>query len=167
MRCELVASLIHYPKVLLADEPTVGLDIVARNHFRAVMKRWQEEKNMTLLLTSHDCTDVESLCKRCILIDHGTVKYDGWLEGLKGELGNIRRVVITFSDPLINMSILKFIKIDNINNFRWCYEFSIRQLSILSAVNNILATLDERKIVDIQINKIQLEEVINHLYRKR
>lgn len=95
MRCELVAALIHRPRVLLADEPTIGLDVVAKNKLRELIRLWQNEEKTTLLLTSHDLSDVEALCHRCILIDHGQKQYDGTLPGLKGDLSDLRRLHIT------------------------------------------------------------------------
>ena len=68
MRCEIIASLIHRPSILLADEPTIGLDIVAKMKFRNLLQKWQREENGTLLLTSHDVGDVELLCNRAISI---------------------------------------------------------------------------------------------------
>ena len=97
MRCELVSSLIHKPRVLLADEPTIGLDVVAKNQFRELLKTWQREEQTTLLLTSHDLSDVELLCQRCILIDKGFKKFDGPLASLKGPLGSVRRVLVTLA----------------------------------------------------------------------
>ncbi|GEM_PF-2706070 len=71
MRCELVAALIQHLKILLADEPIIGLDVIVKNRLRVLILRWQKEEKSTLLLTSHDLSVVEALCERCVLIDHG------------------------------------------------------------------------------------------------
>ena len=117
MRCEIVAALIHKPRVLLADEPTIGLDVVAKNKLREVIKTWQKEEKATLLLTSHDLSDVEALCQRCILIDHGQKQYDGTLAGLKGDLAGLRRIQIITSDKNKNLmndvALIKPIQLDN------------------------------------------------------
>ena len=77
MRCEMAAAVIHGPPLLLADEPTLGLDILARRHLRELLGRWARESGTTLLLTSHDVGDIESLCARAILIAQGMIVYDG------------------------------------------------------------------------------------------
>jgi len=83
MRCEIVAGLIHRPSILLADEPTIGLDIVGKTKFRLLLRQWQDEEKTTVLLTSHDLSDVEAICNRAVLINRGQVGYDGPLQGLK------------------------------------------------------------------------------------
>ncbi len=83
MRVEIVAAILHEPTVLLLDEPTIGLDVVARNELRTLLGAWREEAQATLLLTSHDLHDVERLCSRALIIDSGRLIYDGSLECLK------------------------------------------------------------------------------------
>jgi ABC-2 type transport system ATP-binding protein len=165
MRCELVVALIHHPKILLADEPTVGLDVLAKNHFREIMKRWQSEKNMTLILTSHDCDDVELLCQRSILIESGKIEYDGSLEGLKGDLNSIRRIIVTFSERILNIESTERFKCTKENDYRWCFEINLTQLSIIDAVNFIFKKY-QGGIKDINIEEVPLHEVISQLFMK-
>ncbi len=95
MRCELVASLLHEPRIIYLDEPTIGLDPVAKETMRAFIRELNRERGTTILLTTHDLTDIEKLCKRVIIIDKGTVIYDGTLAEIKRRYG--RRRTITFS----------------------------------------------------------------------
>jgi ABC-2 type transport system ATP-binding protein len=104
MRCELVASLIHAPQVILLDEPTIGLDVTAKHKLRESLRTWQKRENTTLLLTSHDLADVEALCSRCILINEGVKAYDGPLNEVKGPLQTIRRVHLTLKESQIDSS---------------------------------------------------------------
>ena len=83
MRCELAAALLHRPKLLFLDEPTIGLDAVSKLALRAFLKEENEKTGVTVLLTTHDMDDVEALCRRVMVIGHGSLLYDGGLEGLK------------------------------------------------------------------------------------
>jgi ABC-2 type transport system ATP-binding protein len=95
MRCELVAALLHEPRIIYLDEPTIGLDIVAKEAMRQFIRTLNRERGTTILLTTHDLIDIEKLCKRVIIIDKGTVIYDGTLAEIKRRYG--RRRTITFS----------------------------------------------------------------------
>jgi len=83
MRCELAAALLHRPKLLFLDEPTIGLDAVSKLALRAFLKEENEKTGVTVLLTTHDMDDIEALCQRVMVIGHGNLLYDGELEGLK------------------------------------------------------------------------------------
>ncbi|KNZ70991.1 ABC transporter [Thermincola ferriacetica] len=82
MRCELAAALLHNPPLLFLDEPTIGLDVLAKEKIRDFLKRINKEENTTILLTTHDLGDIEALCPRVAIIDHGRMIYDGTLESL-------------------------------------------------------------------------------------
>lgn len=165
MRCEVIAALIHKPKVLLADEPTIGLDIIAKNSLRELILRWQKEEKSTLLLTSHDLSDVEVLCDRCVLIDQGIKKFDGPLSLLKGDLKDLRRVQITVSDlstPPYQNSQLSMGARDE--EFIHRYEFDTK----IIAMSEALATLSNYygdKLQDINIAEVSLEEVLANQYQ--
>jgi ABC-2 type transport system ATP-binding protein len=77
MRCDLAASLIHFPKVLYLDEPTIGLDVAVKARFRQFIRHMHERRGLTVLLTSHDLGDIEELCDRMLMIDRGRIVYDG------------------------------------------------------------------------------------------
>ena len=83
MRCELVAALLHSPKLLFLDEPTIGLDAVSKLALRAFLKEENKRSGMTVLLTTHDMDDIEALCRRVMVIGHGELLYNGGMEGLK------------------------------------------------------------------------------------
>jgi len=85
MRCELVAALLHRPKLLFLDEPTIGLDAVSKLALRAFLKEENEKTGVTVLLTTHDMDDIEALCRRVMVIGHGNLLYDGELDGLKAQ----------------------------------------------------------------------------------
>ncbi len=166
MRCELVAALLHRPKILLADEPTIGLDVIAKNRLRELILRWQKEERSTLLLTSHDLSDVEALCERCILIDHGQKQFDGRLMDLKGDLADIRRIQITVAHdhtPLFHSDRLITSKVSD----EFVHLFEVRKTDFPIAES--LALLSKHygdDLQDIQISDVNLEEVLSHRYKE-
>jgi ABC-2 type transport system ATP-binding protein len=167
MRCEVAAALLHKPRILLADEPTIGLDASSKNKLRELISRWLKEEQSTLLLTSHDLSDVEALCERCILIDKGAKCYDGNLRDVKGDLAGIRRVQITTSGP----GTAPFDRDPRIRR-RDCEDFIHRyELSTLNfQMSEALALLSAHygdKLQDIQISEVSLEEVLAKRYRSQ
>lgn len=82
MRCEVAASLLHRPKLLLLDEPSIGLDVVAKQHIRDAIRRMNQEEDVGVLLTSHDAGDLEALCKRVIIVNHGQIVYEDKVSNL-------------------------------------------------------------------------------------
>jgi len=98
MRCELVASLLHDPKIVYLDEPTIGLDVVAKERIREFILHLNQARRTTILLTTHDLTDIERLCRRVIIIDKGQLIYDGTLAEIKRRYGRRRRVVFSLAD---------------------------------------------------------------------
>jgi len=96
MRCDLAASLLHNPPVLFLDEPTIGLDIAVKSSIRDFIKEINREYNTTVILTTHDLSDIEHLCRRVIMIDHGQLIYDGDLKSLKDRAVGTRRLLVDF-----------------------------------------------------------------------
>ncbi len=167
MRCEVVAALLHGPKVLLADEPTIGLDVIAKNRLRELILRWQREERSTLLLTSHDLSDVEALCARCILIDHGCKRFDGKLADLKGDLADLRRIQITVTEaaaPPLRQEAKLAVMADE--GFVHRYELRTRALPMAEALARLSGHYGDR-LLDIQIAEVSLEEVLAQRYQER
>jgi ABC-2 type transport system ATP-binding protein len=100
MRGELTAALLHGPEVLFLDEPTIGLDVVSKQAVRAFLGALGDEGDTTLVLTTHDLADIERLCERLVVIDHGRVVHDGTIEALHARYGSRRRVVVDLDEPL-------------------------------------------------------------------
>ncbi|MDQ3702214.1 MAG: ATP-binding cassette domain-containing protein [Chloroflexota bacterium] len=94
MRGDLAAALLHDPEILYLDEPTIGLDVVAKHRIRDFLRRTNRERGVTILLTTHDMADVEQLCSRLLIIDHGKVLYDGELAEIRDRLGPERTLVV-------------------------------------------------------------------------
>ncbi|KRE71376.1 ABC transporter ATP-binding protein [Paenibacillus sp. Soil750] len=98
MRCEILASLLHEPDILFLDEPTIGLDVVAKERIRAFIEKINREKGVTLLLTTHDMHDIERLCHRTMIIDKGRLIYDGSLQHIRDHYATERQIKATFED---------------------------------------------------------------------
>ncbi|WP_346012141.1 ATP-binding cassette domain-containing protein [Streptomyces sp. SID3343] len=99
MRGEITAALLHAPDVLFLDEPTIGLDVVSKQSLRAFLGEIRDRGDVTTVLTTHDLADIEHLCRRLIVIDHGHVVHDGTLEALHTRYGSRRRVVVDLEEP--------------------------------------------------------------------
>ena len=95
MRCEMTASLIHSPRILFLDEPTIGLDAVSKLALRDFLKKENRQKGITVILTTHDMDDIEALCSRVMVIGHGKLLYDGDMAGLKSRFAPLRRIKAT------------------------------------------------------------------------
>ncbi|MFD0677953.1 MULTISPECIES: ABC transporter ATP-binding protein [unclassified Paenibacillus] len=99
MRCEILAALLHDPDILFLDEPTIGLDVVAKERIRAFIEKINREKGVTLLLTTHDMNDIERLCHRTMIIDKGQLIYDGSLQYIKDNFATERQIRAVFHEP--------------------------------------------------------------------
>jgi len=171
MRCEIAAALLHRPQILLADEPTIGLDIIAKTKLRELIRRWQADEKTTLLLTSHDLSDVEALCDRCILIDHGVKMFDGPIEDMKGEWKNIRRITIraktaeASARQAAHPELRALTKTSTTDEYSNVYENDIRRFPMAQALSTLTQHYGE-ELADIEISPVTLEEIIAGLYRK-
>lgn len=94
MRADLAAALLHDPQIVYLDEPTIGLDVVAKEKIRDFIREINRERGVTVILTTHDTQDIEKICERMILIDQGTVLYDGPVAQIKGRFGKLRTLVV-------------------------------------------------------------------------
>ena len=99
MRCDLAAALLHRPSILFLDEPTIGLDAISKLAFRDSIKRFNRERGVTVILTTHDMDDIEALCTRVMVIGEGLILYDGALEALRESIAPERRLIVDLAEP--------------------------------------------------------------------
>src|SRR5205085_8635777 len=99
MRCELAACMLHEPAILFLDEPTIGLDLLAKQRFRELLVRLNDERGTTIFLTSHDVADIEHVAQRAIVINHGVVIYDDQVAAMRTTLLATKLIEVTLSDP--------------------------------------------------------------------
>ncbi len=100
MRGDIAAALLHDPEILYLDEPTIGLDVVSKGRLRSFLRRINQERDVTLLLTTHDLQDIEQLCSRVMVIDHGVLIYDGSLAGLHDQGTSVRTLIVDLVDEI-------------------------------------------------------------------
>ena len=101
MRCELILTLLHNPKIAFLDEPTIGLDVIAKDKIRDFIKEFNQENGTTFVITTHDMSDIEKLCKRVVIINYGLIIYDGLLSEICKRFSNKKVVDCKFSEPIL------------------------------------------------------------------
>lgn len=158
MKLELIASLLHDPKLLLLDEPTIGLDVVAQSAMHRCLYEFNQTRKITILLTSHYMRDVETLCSRILVISGGKMVYDGQLQGLKDEFGKEKLIKIQFKNLVPDQVFSKFEQLD-ING-------GIVRLRVSkNDVPSVLAVVSQcEEVLDISIEDPPIEEVIEKLF---
>lgn len=161
IRCEIVASLIHEPKILFLDEPTIGLDPVVKENIRVLIKRMNKEFKTTIVLTSHDVSDIEKLCKRVIIINNGKIVLDDSMTNLKYHYLNRKIVEVKSKERIIfnnedGITVLK----ENEKNLKLQIDTKTKNLS------DVLKLIDPENIIDINISNTPLEDIISDIYKE-
>ncbi|MCQ3937267.1 MAG: ABC transporter [Chloroflexi bacterium] len=163
MRCEVAASLLHRPKLLLLDEPSIGLDVVAKQHIRDAIRRMNQEEGVGVLLTSHDAGDLEALCKRVIIVNHGQIVYEDKVSNLKRKHLTTKLVEVRYAEEVPAGFRLDGVEILKVGR----YGVKLRFDTDRTAVDSVLAHLSEAgSLVDITISDPPLEEVIAKIYKE-
>ncbi len=161
MKAELLAALLHQPKVLFLDEPTLGLDVNAQASVRDFLRDYNDRYQATILLTSHYMADITALCKRVLLIHQGGLIYDGSLDGLHDNFAPDREVRVELAQPIVDRAGLqKYGKILNIDGQAVC--FLVPRAELTRSVSQILAELE---IIDLSVTEPAIEEVIGRVFR--
>ncbi len=159
MRCEIAASLLHKPKILFLDEPTIGLDAVSKKIVREFIKKINKKDKVTIILTTHDMSDIEALAKRIILIGKGNVLYDGTLSKLKKEYDYLRKIKIDTKDKI---SVDEDYVVSQTNTKDGIeFVIDIRKTEISSFINLISSKIS---IIDIDVDNGNIDELIVRLY---
>lgn len=161
MKCELIAALLHQPRVLFLDEPTIGLDIVSQQTMRTFIRQYNAEFETTILLTSHYMDDVEALCKRVIIIDAGTIIYDGALEKLKRDYTNTKVLRMTFTSPVDRTDFESFGHIQEYLPQRIVLQVPRESHKQIASV-----MLEKFPVDDILIDDVDIEEVIGNIFKR-
>lgn len=160
MRADIAMMLLHSPQLILLDEPTLGLDVVAKRQMIDFLKKLNQESGVTILVTSHDMDDLEEMAERILMVSHGKIAYDGSFEGLREITGKLSRFVITAEEdtpPHIEGACLLSAKKGVFE-----YEADLGSLSVRSLLQQ-LSQIEGIK--DIEIKKPPIEQVITQLYQ--
>lgn len=161
MKMELMVALLHNPKILFLDEPTIGLDAVASRQIRKFLKEINEKNGTTIILTSHYMEDIKSLCNRTVVINHGVKIYDGMTDALFDRYQQNKKIIVTFEKPA---EVYEF-KVQNANlventPYKKVYEVS------KSFAQNLLAELMEYEPKDIVVEEEEIGVIVERIYQK-
>lgn len=173
MRADIAASLLHNPKVLFLDEPTIGLDVVVKDNIRRAISKINREEGTTVILTTHDLEDISSLCKRIVMIDHGKKVYDGSLYNLKQKYGQMRELNFEATDETSVSSLdyeKAFSQSDleegdltiNTEGAMVTVDFNTDKISVEQMLNYTLGTVHVK---DINVKDADIEEIVRRLYK--
>ncbi len=160
MRAEVAASLLHAPKILFLDEPTIGLDVIARQQLRDLVREWNEEEGVTVFLTSHDAGDIVQVAKRAIVINHGRIVFDDKVSTMRRRYLNAKILSVRFHNApqAITLPGVTTLKTSD-------YGLKLHVNTDLVSVEQVLtAVLAAGSIADIAIEDPPVEEVIAHIY---
>ncbi|MFX3623308.1 MAG: ATP-binding cassette domain-containing protein [Ectobacillus sp.] len=169
MRCELAAALIHNPPLLFLDEPTIGLDVLVKMKIREFLQEINERYKTTILLTTHDISDIEALCDRVVMLDEGKIIYDGSLEKLRSQWGDEKEIQFQFSSPVSYRQLASLMPDDDVEWTQgngqnvWSAKIPNEEIMISTLVAKVVQTF---KIKDIKINEVSTEEIIRNIYEE-
>ena len=160
MRAEISVSLLHNPEVIYLDEPTIGMDAVAKERIRQFLINTNKSRNVTLIITSHDMADIEKLCSRVIIIDHGQIVYEGDFDEIRHRYGRERTMVVEFGEeyPEIELPYGTVIKDEGLKK-------SIQFLREQGTAIDLITTLGKKYVIkDVSIQEAEIESIIREIY---
>lgn len=163
MRAEIVMSLLHDPKILFLDEPTIGLDVVAKDAVRKFLAEINRERGVSIILTTHDLQDIETICPRLIMVDHARMIFDGELGSLRSALGSARRLTLEFaSDPgPLPLTSATLTADEGLRKHYLLEREDVSLVQVLGEVGN------DRGLKDVALHEPDIEEVIRTFYQRR
>lgn len=162
MRGDLAAALLHDPEILFLDEPTIGLDVVAKARVRDFLAQINRERQMTILLTTHDMTDIERLCRRMLIIDHGHVIYDGDLQTVRARYGGDSVLVVDLVEPGPPIAV-DGARAERVDGPRQWLRFSREEISAAELISAVAAKVRLR---DLAIQEPAIEDVVRRIYEE-
>ena len=163
MRADIVAALLHSPKIVFFDEPTIGVDVVGKETIRTFIRELNREDGVTMLFTTHDIQDIEKTCNRLIIIDKGAKVYDGSLQGIRNTYGTTRQLDVEFGSgqdiqPILGVEI-KDLEQEDSRKKRFI--FDNKEIQINQLMNHLLTKYDVR---DINVSEPEIERIIRKIY---
>src|SRR5215217_8299469 len=163
MRGELTAAMLHDPEILFLDEPTIGLDVVAKARVREFLADVNRERGVTVLLTTHDLADIERLCTRLLIIDHGHLIWDGGIDRLKREYGQERTLVVDLEEPAPPLQVDRT-RVVGVEGPRQWLAFRRDEANAPDLIAEVAARY---RIVDVAIEETEIEEIVRRIYAAR
>ncbi len=163
MRSDLCAALLHDPAILFLDEPTIGLDVVAKERIRQFIQHINRQRGVTVILTTHDLSDVEKLCKRVMIIDHGRLLYNDTLETLRARFGGQRQLIVDLAEVYADVAV-EGAQVLERDGQRVIYQFDRARLS----ASELIGRLSELyRISDLSVREPNIEETIRRIYEEQ
>lgn len=162
MKMELIASLLHKPRVLFLDEPTIGLDVVSQQTVREFLRTYNTANKTTILLTSHYMADIQALCRRVIIIDHGSIFFDGRLEEVLDRFADFKMVTIqTAEGGAVAADLEKYGAV--VERTPGTVKLKVKRERVIPVCK---ALLDELPVTDIDIQEVPIEDIIRQLFAR-
>lgn len=163
MRADIVAALLHSPKIVFFDEPTIGVDVVGKEKIREFIRELNAEDQVSMLFTTHDMQDIEKTCKRLIIIDKGSKVYDGSLSGVRETYGTTRQLDVEFQEAceIAPMKDVEIRRLEDGNGRKMRFEFENKKVQIQELMNVLLANYDVK---DLYISEPEIESIIRKIY---
>lgn len=163
MKCELIAALLHNPKVIFLDEPTIGLDVVAQKNVRDFIKKYNQLKKTTIMLTSHYMDDIKELCERVIIINFGKIMYDGKLADLISKYAKDKIIRITAHEPIKKNVLEKFGTIEDYQDISASIRVSRDQVKTVAA--SLISS--DLPIDDILIDEMPIDDIVRVIFEEK
>jgi ABC-2 type transport system ATP-binding protein len=163
MRADLCAALLHDPEIVYLDEPTIGLDVVVKERIREFIREINRERGTTVILTTHDMSDIEKLCSRVMVVDHGKLMYDGNLQTLKSDYGNMETMELdTEEDFVMDDALLRMgITFSRTEDARSQLIYDKKNINSSMVIKWIM---DRYSVRDFKVKETEIEEIIRNLY---
>jgi len=160
VRADIAAALLHDPSILFLDEPTIGVDVMTKDRLRHFIHEVNRDRKVTIILTTHDMNEIERLCPRVILIDHGRLLYDGSIERIKSLYGSERILQVEFEQPVPDFSLDQAELKRSDGRKKW---FSFNRLT--TPVSTLIASVSAQyPVVDLTVEDPEIEDVIRSIY---
>lgn len=161
MRADIAASLLHSPKIIFFDEPTIGLDVLAKEKIRNFIKLLNREKNITMIFTTHDMQDIEQTCERLIVIDKGKKMYDGSVSNLLKEYGRNKTIIVEFAEVIETVFMFDNVTtVKDDKNNQVIFQFDSGKVDVAVIMRQIL----KYKVNDMSIKESDVESIVRKIY---
>jgi ABC-2 type transport system ATP-binding protein len=163
MRADICAALLHDPKLLFLDEPTIGLDVVAKERIRQFILHVNQERGTTVILTTHDLSDVEKLCARVMIIDHGKLLFDGTLDALRERFGGKRELIVDFAQEYASVEV-EGAQVVQRDDGHAVYQFERSAITASELIGRLSA---KYRVRDLAVREPDIEETVRRIYEER
>ena len=162
LRADLAAALLHNPRLLFLDEPMIGVDVVVKERMRTFIKEINHDRKVTILLTTHDMTDIEKVCSRIMIIDHGHIVYDGNIEQMRGQYGTQRTLVVEFEEDVPDFSVPHATLTKTEGRKKW-FAFNRFETNPSTLIAYVSA---QHPILDLAVEEPEIESIVRTIYQQ-